>query len=359
MQRNVPSVKKLVIVATKVSGGRGGISSSLSGYIDGLEQLGIDYELVQSHQDNRGMLSSWAKAFIVTSKLAFKYRGGQAVFWFHLGPWLSSLRKASLAVIPRLFGCETLAHIHSPTYFGYLSSLSTRLYIKALMMPFTRLVVLTPWWQVYLREMGINKPSIVSPNPNSEAYCQMARQYLDVPRNVNHTDGRVRILSMARMIQGKGIEQVLKAIALLDDKFQLTLAGDGPKLGEFKALAKRLGIEHRVHFTGWIDGADKAELLKKADIFCLPSTYDSFGMVFIEAMAFDLPVVAYGWGPIPDVVTPDVGVATRSDHEQDIADALVYIAQNQAQYSGKGVARVLENYTPQGVCQNILPVLQD
>jgi len=137
----------------------------------------------------------------------------------------------------------------------------------------------------------------------------------------------------------------------------LTIAGDGPLLSKYKVLVETLGLYKRVTFTGWIDGEEKENLLKEADLFCLPSTYDSFGMVFIEAMAFDLPVVAYGWGPINDVVTPDVGECCQAPTVDDVTKSILKVLTKLEQYSGQGPQKVSLLYTPKKVVQNIINLL--
>jgi len=351
-------VKKLVIVSTKVNGGKGGISSALQGYMNGLDSLSIPYQLVESHNDDKSMLSSWLSAFWQIMLLALKHRNN-IVFWYHLGPWLSSSRKFSLALIPRMLGCKTVAHIHSPTFNDYLSKPGrTNRLIKFALTPFTQLVMLTPWWQSLLHTHAIKNNAIVSPNPNSEAYCKIAQGYIDSPRRLQQDKSSFEILTMARLIEGKGVELVIAALAELPDEYRLTIAGDGPLKAQLEQQSKSLGVDHRLTFTGWIDGQQKELLLKNADVFCLPSTYDSFGMVFIEAMAFDLPVIAYGWGPINDVVDSEVGECCIEASVAEVKRCLKSVCGDLSAFSGKGPQRVVNQYTPVAVAKNIINLLE-
>lgn len=350
-------MKKLVIVSTKVSGGKGGISSALQGYINGLESMSVPYQLVESHNEDKGMLSAWILAFWQITKLALKHREN-IVFWYHLGPWLSSSRKFSLSLIPRLLGCKTIAHIHSPTFNDYLSTPGkSNFLIKLALKPFSQLVMLTPWWQRLLAKHDIKNASIVSPNPNSAAYCQVAQSYIEQPRSLKENQDTFEILSMARLIEGKGVELVIAALAKLPEHYKLTVAGDGLLKDKLVQQAKDLNIEHRITFTGWIDGEQKDNLLRSADVFCLPSTYDSFGMVFIEAMAFDLPVIAYGWGPINDVVDSEVGQCCAEANVEEVIRCIKHVCGDLHAYSGKGPSRVIDNYTPKAVAKNIIKLL--
>jgi len=350
-------MKKLVIVSTKAETGKGGISTALLGYIQGLNEAQIDFEIVESHSQEQNMFVSWFTAFWSVLLLSIKYRK-KVVFWFHCGPWLSMLRKSTLAFIPRILGCETLGHIHSPTFFTYLNKGKlTKLLIKVLLSPYSKLVVLTPWWQNVLEAHKIDKTSIVSANPNNVNYCKIANQYLIEPRKINDSN-KINIVTMARLVKGKGIEAVIGAMLRLPKSYCLTIAGDGPNYQEYKSLVKELKLDDRVTFKGWINGSQKEELLREADVFCLPSTYDSFGMVFIEAMAFDLPVIAYDWGPIKDVVTPEVGVCCSEPSIENVANSLIKVCNNLKRYSGKGPREVMQKYTPTIVAKNITKLLK-
>lgn len=349
-------MKKLIIVATKIDGGKGGISSALIGYIDGLKEKGIKCILVTSHDKN--MFVNWLTAFFKIAFLSLKYRQ-QAVFWFHCGPWFSMLRKFSLAIVPRLFGAFTVCHIHSPTFNDYLLKNSySRFLTKFSLLPYKHLVMLTPWWQNLLAIKGIKKPSSVSGNPNNQHYCNIAKGYLADPKVVNNDKQSINIFTMARLVDGKGVDVVIKSLNQLPEKYKLTIAGDGDLRTDLEALVLSLNLNERVTFLGWVSGAKKDTLLKEADIFCLPSTYDSFGMVFIEAMAFDLPVIAYDWGPIKDVVTQDVGLCCLKPEPTEVARCLSKIGHNLTLYSGNGPKRVLSNFTPQIVSENIIELLK-
>ena len=109
------------------------------------------------------------------------------------------------------------------------------------------------------------------------------RESLDTP-----ADATV-LLVLSRMHTVKGIDTMLRALVLLPGVV-LWLAGDGPEMANYQALAGELGLRDRVRFLGW--RGDRKSLLEACDICVLPSRYEPFGTVIVEAWAMRRPLVA-------------------------------------------------------------------
>lgn len=103
----------------------------------------------------------------------------------------------------------------------------------------------------------------------------------------------ITIGAIARFVEAKGIDYLVRAIKELQNekqKFVLKLAGSGEEEDNLKQLVKNLGIENEVEFIGWID--DKKSFFQSFDIFCLPSLKEPFGLVILEAMKYQKPVIS-------------------------------------------------------------------
>ncbi|MEO6761254.1 MAG: glycosyltransferase family 4 protein [Candidatus Saccharimonadales bacterium] len=103
------------------------------------------------------------------------------------------------------------------------------------------------------------------------------------------------ILYVGRLERRKGVKYLLKAMQLLQARqpdTKLWLVGDGPDRDKLQMQAKELGLNN-VKFYGYVDEAEKIDLLAKADLFCAPAIFgESFGIVLLEAMASGLVTVA-------------------------------------------------------------------
>jgi glycosyltransferase involved in cell wall biosynthesis len=117
-------------------------------------------------------------------------------------------------------------------------------------------------------------------------------------------DGRIRIITVARLIERKGLDVLLEAVSRIrHPDISLRIIGTGQIESKLRELARELKIDGKVEFHGYRNQSDLCKLYNDADLFVLPSMAESFGMVILEAMSCGLPVVATRVGGIPEVVT--------------------------------------------------------
>jgi glycosyltransferase involved in cell wall biosynthesis len=112
------------------------------------------------------------------------------------------------------------------------------------------------------------------------------------------------VLCVARLEDAKGIDILLKAVAILKEKvnspLNVAVVGDGSKSEILFNLSQSLGLENVVHFLGL--RKDVSHLMDVSKIFVLPSRWEGLPMVILEAMAHGLPVVSTPVGGIPEIV---------------------------------------------------------
>ncbi|MGI9190106.1 MAG: glycosyltransferase [Longimicrobiaceae bacterium] len=100
--------------------------------------------------------------------------------------------------------------------------------------------------------------------------------------------GPVRCIAVARLIQRKGLADLLRACSLLErGSFRLEIVGDGPSEDLLRSLAGELGVGGDVHFAGALERTALAERYREADLFTLVPFDEAFGTVFAEALASD------------------------------------------------------------------------
>jgi glycosyltransferase involved in cell wall biosynthesis len=110
-------------------------------------------------------------------------------------------------------------------------------------------------------------------------------------------------------IAQKGLDLLVDAWSRIaaDVPGRLVLAGSGPDEAALRARVADRGLSGRVVFPGWVDGAAKTALLRGARLVVVPSRFETFGIVAVEALAAGSPVVAYDIDCLREVVPPGCG----------------------------------------------------
>ncbi len=196
---------------------------------------------------------------------------------------------------------------------------------RAMDLPTTKYVAVSNAMKEYGRNTGIMKPDKVDVIYNSVEIDQAEpadRRAIRRELGLEETD--IVIGTAGRCETQKGLSYLLEAAAILcrnRNDLRFVIMGDGPLKPELETHADNLGITSSVIFTGWRN--DVTRLMWGLDIFCLASLWESFGMVLVEAMSRNLPIVATRVDGIPEVVQEGkTGLLVPPRDPQAIADAL-------------------------------------
>ena len=136
---------------------------------------------------------------------------------------------------------------------------------------------------------------------------------------------RLRVGYVGRLIRLKGVDVLLRAVAL-DDRLDLEVYGGGPDDAALRTLADGLGLTDRVTFHGHVDESALVELFPTLDVLAVPSVtthgwVEQFGRVVVEGQASGVPVVASDSGALPDVVG-ETGLLVAPGAPAPLASAL-------------------------------------
>ena len=150
------------------------------------------------------------------------------------------------------------------------------------------------------------------------------------PRPETASPGPLRVLTVARLVPGKGHALLLEALAILRARgveVDATFVGDGPERAGLEALAGELALSDRINFTGAVGQDELPRLYAAADAFCLPTLAEGLGVVLMEAMAAGLPVVSTRVMGVPEVVEDGAcGLLVAPGRPDGLADALERLA---------------------------------
>ncbi len=174
------------------------------------------------------------------------------------------------------------------------------------------------------------------------------KRWRRIARETPRRSDGATILCVARQYPRKHIADLLRAMPLVRaavPNAHAVIVGDGPEHASLRALAAELRLGEAVNLVGAIPDDDAvARMYRQADIFCLPSVQEGFGIVFLEAMASGLPIVATTAAAIPEVVPHRrAGLLVPPGDVGALADALIELLRNpdqRAMYGALGQAHV-------------------
>lgn len=195
----------------------------------------------------------------------------------------------------------------------------------------------------YYRRIAPEIPITIIPNAVEHAKYQRKETYC----------GQVsRFVCVARLTSFKRLDLLVGAMARLHEEFpwvSLDIYGEGFLREELEKQIESLDATEYIALRGYESAENLVKLLPTYDVFALPSVAETFGVVFIEAMACGLPVVcADSGGPLEVVVEGKTGFLCKRDDEDDLLRGLrecVLHPEEMERFGRAGWQRVMENYT--------------
>jgi len=205
-------------------------------------------------------------------------------------------------------------------------------------------------------------------------YCESVNRFFVVPCVVNtnvfyptnkqiknKVYGKKRMLTVCILTARKGINYLLEALHQLKYKrkdFILDIVGDGPNRVEYEDLAKSLGLEELVKFHG--KQPQIISFMRECDFFVLPSLYENFGVVYIEAMACGKPVIATNAGGAKEFINKEVGILVQPKDSGALAKSIDYMLDNYKDYSSKKIFKYTkDNFSYEVVGEKLDKIYRD
>jgi len=179
------------------------------------------------------------------------------------------------------------------------------------------------------------------------------------------------ILFVGRLVERKGVRYLIEAFnkILQVYKAQLFIVGGGPERGKLEEMVNELGIKGSVKFPGVISDEELDKLYRKADVFVLPACFDSrgdtegLGVVLIEAMSYEIPVIASNVGGILDIVKDrETGILVPEKNSEKLSGAIIYLLENKkfAERLGKqGKKFIKKNFSWENIINHLITLYKN
>ena len=181
------------------------------------------------------------------------------------------------------------------------------------------------------------------------------RRCLEPWLSPNERDNKI-LLFLGRLGFEKRVDVVIEAFAKLKRtqlNYSLIIVGDGPDnvVNQLKRLAEPIPD---IHFTGFLLGERKANVLASCDVFCSPSPYETFGLTVVEAMASGIPVVTVNSGAVSENVIDGInGYLVPPDDVEALANCLHKVLSSDNREIIQHALQAVDQLSIEKGCQNL------
>jgi len=157
------------------------------------------------------------------------------------------------------------------------------------------------------------------------------------------------ILFLGRLVYQKGVNVLIGALPIIlarcskgKKDVKLVIVGEGPMRKQLEKDAVYLGVSKHVVFTGYLDDYEVRSLLKAVDVVVVPSLYEPFGIVALEAMAAKTPVVVSDIDGLSELISDEEGIKVPPNNSESLAACIVKILSEEGKDEDKGKVEVEE-----------------
>ncbi|MBD7913653.1 glycosyltransferase [Clostridium sp. Sa3CUN1] len=323
------------------------------------EKIGINFEIEDGlktyRYKNYNFLPKNPKMFNVFNKRLeklykeiVKKEGQVDIIHCHSSFWAG----ISAAYIAKKYGIPLIITEHS--------SLKTAIYIKDSYKP-------------YIKESYLSADTLISVGNGLKKEIQeiTGRRDIKVIHNLipvenfyisNNKNSKFTFFSLAFLEGEKGFDILLKAFSkyFKNSKTRLLIGGDGSQKSFLINLTKELEIESQVEFLGRLSREEVAKYMSLCDLFVLPSKYETFGVVYIEALASGKPIIGAFNGGAEDIINKNNGLIVKVNDVDALGIAMKNIKENIKSYNSDKIrSECIERFSKKKIIDEILEVYNE
>ncbi|MDE5786422.1 MAG: glycosyltransferase family 4 protein [Duncaniella sp.] len=244
-------------------------------------------------------------------------RPGIKIVHIHSASNASFRRKMYFARLARRLGRKVVIHVHGGGFRDFMATDPDG--IRAALNSCDEVICLTEQWRDFFTSQGVDGVHVL-PNP------------VDYPAEVGREEdsSKIHFLFMGTLDRAKGVHDIVGAVASLPadirSRMVMHIGGAGQEELPLRESIAGHGLEENIVLEGWVTGADKQRLLRQCQCYVLPSYFEGQPVSILEAMAWQMPVIATRVGGIPSVVHDGVnGILITPGDTAALADAITAV----------------------------------
>lgn len=264
-------------------------------------------------------------------------------------------KHAWYAALARLLGRKVVLHSHASRFKVWYEGLSERhrRRVRKVLSRLDRLIVLSASWRDFFVSIGVS--------PDKVSILNNITDPADREKVARKPGEPVRLLFLGEIGPRKGVFDLLKAMALLQDsapgKAWLEIGGNKNEEALKEAIRSQ-HLEPCVHFNGFVSGDLKKELLSRTDVFVLPSYNEGLPISILEAMSYGCAVISTPVGGIPEVVREN-GILVQPGDVGGIAAAITRCGEESTcREMGLASLEMVEAFHPEAVMESLRQIYE-
>lgn len=338
MEQNI----KVLIVGSD-SSVKGGITAVINRFLN-YKWNGIYIELLPTYIEGNGV-----KKIMFFFKSLFKYiirlfKNNFDIVHIHMSYRGSFFRKYIIVKLSRLFDKNVILHLHGSEFEKFYNSSNklVKVLIRNIFESCDSVIVLGRNWENVVKEIAPKSRTIIFNNAvNLPDY------------KIQWNKDKINILFLGVLIKRKGVYELIEAIKLLDRRgiikeknLNFIIGGSGPEEENLKKKINEYNLNFCIEMPGWVNGGLKEELLKKSQVFILPSYDEGLPMAILEAMSYGIPIISTDVGSVSEAVIDGItGYLIRDNSPIEIGEKICEIIdENWITISENCVKKIRENF---------------
>lgn len=158
--------------------------------------------------------------------------------------------------------------------------------------------------------------------------------------NIDKTKKKFRFFSLGVLTKTKGMDLLIEAFSdnrKKLDNCEIYIGGDGIEYLNLKKQIDKLGLQNSIKLLGKLDRIDVAYHMSNCDAFVLASRFETFGIVFLEAMIYGKPVIGSKTGGPDTFINEENGIVIDVENKKQLGEALVNIYENIQKYDSEKI----------------------
>lgn len=259
-------------------------------------------------------------------------------------------------LVSRIRNVPYIAHIHldvDPTgLFGFLLAPYKKIFLKQVLSNANRVICLSePQSKLVIEKYGLNKKKVVTvPNGVSNMFFT---------NYIKKDHGTLKGIFVGRLAPQKNIPMLIEALALMKNKIEMTIVGEGEDLDKIVNLIQKHKLKN-INMVGVKTQKELVKLYNENDVFILPSEKEGFSLAMLEAMASGLPIIGSDVIGMRELIS-NCGVLVWNPSPQAYADTLDMLTSDRSRLieMSKNAVKNARLYTWEAVVKNFQAIYKE